>query len=183
MLWGVAPAAADTGVSIDVARIAVSQKLSPGGEYRLPAFAIRNPGNERTTYGLGVSYVEGQAGKQPPAGWFHFTPSSVTLDGGETRPVATRLDLPAGADPGDYAALVGAEIVREQEGARVGARAAARLTFVVEPSGGLEAWLRRARRFLSEHAPWSWLVPALIASWLAAWQLRRRFTVRVARRM
>lgn len=122
-LLGGAPAGAATGVSIDVARIAVFEELAPGGVYLLPAFGIRNPGTKRTTYHLGVTYIESQSRKQPPVAWFRFEPSTVTLDGGEARAI--------GAGVGDYAALVGAEIAAERGGTRVGARAAARLTFVV----------------------------------------------------
>ena len=38
-----------TGVSISVEKIAISQKLLPGGAYRLPVFGVHNPGSERTT--------------------------------------------------------------------------------------------------------------------------------------
>jgi hypothetical protein len=181
-LLGSAPAAAATGVSIDVARIVVSQRLAPGGVYRLPAFGIRNPGSERTVYRLGVTYLQGQTGKRPPAEWFHFTPDTIVLDAGESQAVSARVELPPGADSGDYAALVGAQIVPEQSGARVGAAAAARLTFAVEPSSGLEAWLRRIERLFSDQAPWSWFFPVLVASTLLAWRLGRRYSISVARR-
>lgn len=173
-LLGGAPAGAATGVSIDVARIAVSAELAPGGVYRLPAFGIRNPGTKRTTYHLGVTYIESQSRKQPPVAWFRFEPSTVTLDGGEARAI--------GAGAGDYAALVGAEIAAERGGTRVGARAAARLTFVVQRSSALDAWWRRLLRFTSENAPWTWLLPGLLLASLLAWQLRRRYSFSVARR-
>lgn len=173
-LLGGAPAGAATGVSIDVARIAVSAELAPGGVYLLPAFGIRNPGTKRTTYHLGVTYIESQSRKQPPVAWFRFEPSTVTLDGGEARAI--------GAGAGDYAALVGAEIAAERGGTRVGARAAARLTFVVQRSSALDAWWRRLLRFTSENAPWTWLLPGLLLASLLTWQLRRRYSFSVARR-
>src|SRR6266487_2842829 len=44
------PARASTGVSIDVGKIAISQKLLPGGAYRLPVFGVHNPAaSERRT--------------------------------------------------------------------------------------------------------------------------------------
>lgn len=181
-LAGAARAGADTGVSIDVGKIAITQKLTPGGGYQLPTFGVRNPGTERTAYRLRVSYVQGQQAKRPPADWFTFSPGELSLDPGETRPVRVRLSLPAGADPGDYEALVGAEIASDEPGARVGAAAAARLTFSVEPASLLEAWWLKLTTFWSGHSPWTWLVLGVAAGGLVAWQLRRRLTISVGRR-
>jgi hypothetical protein len=177
-----APAAADRGVSIDVGRVAVTQKLLPGGGYRLPAFGVRNPGDEAASYRMVISGITGQAGKQPPAEWFRFTPATFSLAPGTTRAVTARIDLPAGADPGDYEALVGAQLVSERGGATVGAEAAARLSFTVEPSSLLAAYWLETKEFLSAHAPWSWLVPLGLALVAAAAVVRRRFSFSVARR-
>lgn len=181
-LLGAVPAGAAKSVAIDVSRIAITESLSPGGEYVLPTFGIRNPGTEPTTYRLTVTYVDGQSAQSPPESWFQFTPRAITLGPGQSRSIATRLELPPGADPGAYAALVGAQIVSEQGGTQVGATAAARLAFEVEPSSLLAAWWNRLKRLLAENAPWSWLVPALLVSLLVARQLRRRFAFTVARR-
>jgi hypothetical protein len=177
-----APAAADRGVSIDVGRVAVTQKLLPGGGYRLPAFGVRNPGDEPATYRMVSSSITGQAGKEAPPQWFRFRPSTFTLEPGATRAVTARIDLPAGADPGDYEALVGAQLVGEADGATVGAEAAARVSFSVEPSSLLAAYWLETKRFFSTRAPWSWVVPLVLALAGVAAVVRRRFSFSVARK-
>lgn len=181
-LLGAAPAAAaSTGVSIDVSRIDVSEILSPGGEYRLPTFGVRNPGTESTSYRLVVSYIDGQADASPPESWFAFEPGDLTLAADQSRAVLTRVTVPPDAAPGRYSALIGPQIVGSGEGAQVGAAAAVRLTFTVGESDGLEAWLRMLGRFISEN-PWAVGLVGLIVLLIAIRYLRRRFEFQVARR-
>ena len=181
-LTGAAGAGAETGVSIDVGKIAISDKLTPGGGYRLPTFGVRNPGTVRTSYRLRVSYLDGQGAKRPPADWFRFAPATVTLLPRETQPVQVSLSLPPGADPGDYEALVGAEIASNAPGARVGAAAAARVSFTVEPENLLAAWWLKIRTFISDGTPWTWVVPLAVLAIVVTGQVRRRFTFSVGRR-
>src|SRR5262249_6905913 len=143
---------------------------------------VRNPGDEVTSYRIVVSHVEGQDGKPIPAAWVHTKPEELTLKPGQTEKVQARLDLPSGADPGDYEGLLAAQIVTKGQGAQVGAAAAAKLTFTVEASTWLGAQWYRIRTFLSSHEPWTWLIPALIATTLLGWQLRRRFAFQVVRK-
>jgi hypothetical protein len=180
-LLAAGPAGASTGVSIDVGRIAVSEVLAPGGEYRLPAFGVRNPGTEATSYRITVSYLDGQEGTRPPAEWFTFTPAELTLEPGQSRPVQTRLVVPPDADEGPYAALIGPQIVTVGGGAQVGAAAAARLTFTVGPCEGLECWLRWFGRFLEEN-PWLLVLPAAGVAAGATWLFRQRFSISISRR-
>ena len=175
------PAAASTGASIDVGSIAISEGLSPGGEYRLPTFGVRNPGTEATSYELVVSYVDDQVALRPPAAWFRFSPGALTLNAGASTPVNTVLELPANAEPGDYAALIGPRIAVDGGGAQVGAGAAARLTFTVEPSTAIEAFLRWLWRFLAEN-PWLWIGLLLTSLIALAWFLRARFSLTISRR-
>lgn len=181
LLVGAAPVAAGKAVSIDVGSIAVREQLVPGGEYRLPTFGVRNPGTESTSYELTVSYVDGQEGIRPPAEWFTFLPPTVTLGAGESRAVETTLDIPSDAEPGDYSALIGPQIAADGGGAQVGAGAAARLTFTIQPSSMLEAWLRMIWRFLLEN-PWVWIAVLVAFAVLVAWLLRRRFDFTIRRR-
>jgi hypothetical protein len=174
------PAVASTGVSIDVGRIAVSERLLAGGEYRLPVFGVGNPGTETASYVMSVSYLD-QAGLRPQASWLQFAPSAVTLAPGESAVVATRLQLPPVTEPGDYLALIGPEIASGAEGPRVGAAAAARLTFSVAPSSWLEGLLRWLWRLLLEHL-WIVLLVLALAVLLGIRHLRRRFAFSVVRR-
>jgi hypothetical protein len=173
---------ADRGVAMDVGAIDVDDRLSRGGEYRLPDLGVRNPGTERTTYAMGVGHVVDQSGREAPPAWFGFEPAELTLDPGEAAPVSVTLDIPSGARPDDYEALLRAEIVTGNEGTTVGAAAATRITFTVKPSNLLQAWQLEAEDWFRDNQPWATIVP--LAAVLAAvlWFLRRRFTFSVQRR-
>ena len=176
-----APAArADRGVAVDVGHITITERLAAGGTYRLPPLGIRNPGTERTTYRLTVSYLERQEARRPPAVWFRFSPSILTLAPGKSRPVTIRLALPESTTPGIYKTLVGAQIASESGGAQVGAAAAARLTFTVASEGGGDrVWTRIASVGSS---PWTYAFAGLALLVLALVQIRRRFRIRITRR-
>ena len=180
-LMPVAAVNATTGVAIDVGSIAIREPLPPGGEYRLPPFGVRNPGSEPTSYVIVVSYVDGQTTLRPAQEWFSFSPATLTLAAGGSEAVNTTLQLPMGAEPGRYSALVGPQVVNAGTGAQVGAGAGARLTFTVAPSSALDAFLRWLFRFLGER-PWLWIgaLLILVASVLAV--LRRRFRLTISRR-
>ncbi|HVM15961.1 MAG TPA: hypothetical protein VM290_00065 [Gaiellaceae bacterium] len=175
-------AGASRGVAVDVGRIDVEQKLTPGGSYSLPMIGVRNPGTERSSYVLAASPVEDPERKAPPAEWFEFEPSEVTLGAGETERVRVRLTLPRDAEPGDYITLDGAQLVNEGGGAQVGAAAAARTTFTVEPASLLQAWWLWLKRILGDLMPWSAVVPAVLAGGALLWFGARRFEFRVARK-
>src|SRR2546423_2846656 len=68
---------ANRGVALDIGRLDIAQKLTPGGGYRLPPVGVRNPGTEVTTYRLFVTHVRGEKGKPIPAKWFRFAPRQV----------------------------------------------------------------------------------------------------------
>jgi hypothetical protein len=143
---------------------------------------VRNPGDEPATYRMLISTTGGQAGKQPPAEWFRFRPSTFTLRPGATRRVIARIELPTDARPGDYEALVGAQLVTNGSGAQVGAGAAARVSFTVEPSSALSAAWLQVTEIVSRTAPWSWLVPLALVTLAALAALRRRFRISITRR-
>lgn len=177
-----AAATASKGVAVDLGRIEIDQQLTPGGSYRLPVMGVRNPGTERTSYELHASGLQLGGRDAPPENWFRFSPARLTLAPGESRPVKIRIELPTGADPGDYAALVGPQIVANGSGAQVGAAAASRVTFSVEPASSLQAWWLELKTLVGDNAPWSWLVPVLALSTLLAWRVRSRFAFRIERR-
>jgi hypothetical protein len=182
VLVAAATAAADRGVALDLGGIDVVQTLTPGLGYELPPLGVRNPGDQTTSYRLVVSNVERQDGRSIPADWFRFQPTELTLRPGTTEKVRLRLSVPSGADPGDYRGLLAARIVEKDKGARVGAGAATRVSFSVEPATLLGGWWDRLRTTVSENQPWTWLVPALLAltllglpavSRLSSWGERR----------
>ncbi len=178
------PAIAATGVSVDIGRIEITQALSPGGAYNLPTIGVRNPGTEPTAYIMVANPVQDSARVAPPAGWFEFEPASLTLGPGESRPVGVRIILPTDARPGDYIALVGAQIATQGGGATVGAAAAARTTFTVQPASSVQAVAVWLERVFTDLLPWSAIVPTIGAGGFGLWLVRRRFTfgVRIERR-
>jgi hypothetical protein len=178
---GAAPAGASTGVSIDVGAIAITEVLKAGEEYRLPTFGVRNPGTEPTSYVIVVSYMANQPAMQPPAEWFTFSPGSLSLDGGQSKPVSARITLPAGAEPGEYLALIGPKIDGQGTGAQVGAGAAAKVTFTVEPSTWIEGVLRQIWRLVQEN-PWAVALVLLVVALVLLRFLRHRFSFSVARK-
>ena len=182
LLVGSEEASAARGVALDLGKLEIVQVLTPGGGYRLPPVGVRNPGDEMTTYRMVVSSVQDQAGIPVPEGWLEFEPREVTLESGATRKVQARLSLPTGADPGDYEGLLAAQIVTEGEGAQVGAAAAAKMTFEVESATLLGAYWHKLSTWFSDNTPWTWLVPALLASALVLQQVRRNFAFRLEKR-
>ena len=177
-----ATATASRGVAIDLGRIEIQQRLTPGGAYRLPVMGVRNSGRERTRYELHASALKLDERDSPPEGWFRFSPARLTLKPGETGRVRIRIELPTGAAPGDYAALVGPQIVTKGSGARVGAAAASRVTFTVEPATWLQARWLKLKASLGDTTPWSWLVPTVALLAMLGRRLRLRFAVRIERR-
>jgi len=175
-------ASADRGVALDLGRLEIAQTLTPGGGYRLPPVGVRNPGDEATSYRMVVSHVQGQPGRPIPESWVRFEPNELTLKPGRTQKVQARLSLPTGADPGAYEGLLAAQIVTRGKGAQVGAAAAAKVTFSVQSSTLLGAWWYRIHTFVTDHQPWTWLIPALLAMALFTTQVRSRFSLRVERR-
>jgi hypothetical protein len=185
---GLAPydvATADIGVAMDVGKVAIVQKLSKGGSYQLPSIGVRNPGSESATYRMAVTYLYNQSEEEPPSDWFRFSPAAFDLEPGASQPVQIRLEISTGAKPADYAALIQAHIAPSGEGAQVGAAAASKLSFTVEPSTILEAWLLRGRRQIDAWSPWSYILPIAAISTVAAGWLRHRyhFGFRVERRL
>jgi len=174
--------AADKGVALDVGTVKVEQKLSRGGSYNLPPIGVRNPGDETTSYRMGIDFVEDQDGRRPKASWFSFEPETMTLDPGDSARVQIELKVPPGARPDEYEALVVASIVTEGEGTALGGAAAARLSFTVKASNWFEAWLLWLRYWFLDNAPWSYIIPAAIVAAIFLWYARRRFSFRIERR-
>ena len=173
-------AGASSGVAIDLGKVGITQTLQPGGSYRLPPLGVRNPGTRPGRYKLVVSISTNLRGRQAPAGWFGFSPTRFSLRPAKTKAVAIILSVPADARPGRYVALVGPELEVSGSGAKIGAAAAARITFAVGSSSWLAARWLELKTFFSSNAPWSYLVPGLLGAAGALALLRRRFRLTIA---
>jgi len=169
------------GVAVDLGVIEIDEPLSPGGTYRLPTLGVRNPGDEAGTYSMRIGQTGGTAAELQGA-WFTFSPAEFQLDPGANTPVSITLHLPADVAPGRYEGLLSAGLAPDGEGAQVGAAAAARLTFEVQPSTSVEALLRQLTTFVNGLAPWSHLLLGLVASLILLRSAARRFSIRLERR-
>ena len=173
---------ADRGVALDTGRVEISARLSRGGVYHLPDIGVRNPGSDESAYTMSGDVLPGQSGRQVPDDWLTFTPQQFTLPAGASQPVSVSLHIASDAHPGDYEGLLRAEIVATGPGNGVGAAAAAHLKFTVKPSNILQEWQFKLGDFVSAHAPWSYILPAIIVG-LALFQLlRAKFSIRLERR-
>jgi len=138
---------------LDVRRIRIVDDLSPGASYRLPTIGLRNHRGVRTAYRIVVSGAAPHAARRPPRPWLRYVPAVVVIDPGRSRPIRLRLEVPRDAEPGWYAAVLGA---------RPGGPRGARLTFRIEPSGSAGASLRHVANL-----PMWAVIPALAGALLA----------------
>ncbi len=175
---------ADRGVGVNLGRIEIEDRLSPGGRFSLPTLGVINTGDEDGNYEVVISYLEGQAEMRPPEGWFSFQPQRFFLAAGESQAVKISLVLPTGADPGDYFAFIEAHPVAEGEGVTIGVAAATKLSFSVKPSNWLDAQRVRLNRFIDDAEPWSYIIPAAILAVILILIAKRFFRIgfRVERR-
>lgn len=178
---GTAPVRADVGVAVDVGAIEVDQPLTPGGTYRLPSIGVRNPGSVAGTYGMRVGGLT-ELGTAADPRWFRFSPAEFELESGHKDHVEVTLQLPPDAPPGDYGALLSAEVAVPGAAAGVGAGAASQLTFRIAPASPLQGMLTWLHGRWADWAPWPLVVLLAIAVGVSAHLLASRFQVRVERR-
>lgn len=162
------------GVAVDLAQIDIDQPVTANGSrHSLPTLRVRNPGDVPSGYEMVVQPVA-TAGTAPPAEWFTFSPAHFLLEPGERQQVLITLTVPKDATAGDYQALVSAQLVNEDPGARVGAAAASHLRFTVasEPSqfGNTQLW-------------WVLSAVALALAWLGLRWVVRRYHISIRRRI
>ncbi len=177
-------ASADQGVSVSLGRIDVAQRLSPGGHYHLPGVTVTNIGDQAQRYEVVVNYLDDAGRDRPPGGWFGISPSTMELAPRESKAVQLDIDLPAGARPGSYLALIEAHPTHLDDGTRVAAAAATRVSFSVKPATLFDAWRLRMTQMMEDYYPWSYVLPMLGLSVLVLLVLRNRLrvNVRVTRR-
>lgn len=161
---------ADRGVAVDVGRIDLDGPVRPGRDHALPAITVRNPGSETAAYTWSVQPVASDRSSPSPE-WFELTPDTVELAPGETRSTEVVLTPDRGARPGEYEALVAAQLTTTGQGAQVGAAAATRLTFSVAPLGsGMTV------------PGWLWASAAVVGAVAVLAIPARRYRIRIERR-
>jgi hypothetical protein len=174
--------AAGPGVGVTLGSIQIDELLDRGAGYDLPEVGVINTGDAASDYEVVVGYMDGRSELKPPDDWFSFQPQRFQLTPGQVQNVEITLNLPTGAEPGDYFALIEAHPIAETEGVRIQAAAASTLTFTIEPSSRLEALLRRINRYLDDTQPWSIFVPMAAIAGLGVLTALRSFRLTIQRR-
>lgn len=169
------PLLASIGVGIGTGKIIIEEVLKPGSTYELPALPVLNTGDEPGTYEVSIEYHEKQPEKMPKGEWFTFTPPSFHLEPGGSQIVQAALTLPIKTEPGDYFAYVEAHPTRKADDgqSRVGVAAAAKLYFTVAPANVFQGMYYKAASFMTRHAPWTYVVLAVLAAGALMSFLRR----------
>lgn len=169
------PLLASIGVGIGTGKIIIEEDLKPGGTYELPALPVLNTGDEPGTYEVSIEYHENQPERKPEKDWFTFTPPSFELEPGGSQIVQASLTLPIKTVPGEYFAYVEAHPVRKADDgqSRVGVAAAAKLYFTVAPASVFQGLYYKAASFMTRHAPWTYVVLAVLAAGALLSFLRR----------
>ena len=136
----------------------------------LPTAAGRRaqPGRQGDDLSHGRGSVQDQAGTPVPEDWVRLLAARSHVCSRQTKKVATRLSLPTGADPGDYRGCSRRRSSRKAAAPRSGQPPQRGFSFEVEPATLLGAWWNKLSTWFENNAPWSWLVPAVLASLLVA---------------
>jgi hypothetical protein len=171
-----APAAADTGVGVDLAEINIDEILTAGNVYNLPAVGVVNMGDRTADYEVGITYMSEQEEMAPSAGWFQFDPQRFSLEAGTSKKVSISLHIPQDASVGQYFALIEAHPVVDGSGqTTIGIAAATKLRFSVSRDIPV---LSAIRNFLRDHAPYSYIGLGVIVAIVVVLLLRRFFRFR-----
>ena len=129
------PGVADTGVGISASPVVLAEAATAGRSHSAGAVVLANTGTEPGTFTLRIEPEPGVTTRAVPSAWVRFEHARVDLAPGERRAVAVTIDVPAGAGTGDYQSLIyaAAAPANGPAGSRVGAEAATRLMFEVQP--------------------------------------------------
>jgi hypothetical protein len=163
--------------------VRIDQLLFVGTSYELPSMRVSNPGDVVASYKM--SLVEKDSDRLSiPGEWITLTPSAFELGPGETQTVAAVLEIPEDARLGRYEGLLAAQLTftdtsETATGARLGAGAAAVLSFEVGARTLIEAWASSVAAFWQDAGIWAYVTTGGVAlAVLVVWFLRR-FSIRV----
>ncbi len=153
---------ANVGVGVGLGKIEITEKLSPGGIYKLNSIPVLNTGDEAGAYEVAVTFMADQKESRPKEDWFIFEPKIFELAPGESKSVSVTMTLPMNAKPGAYFSFLEAHPTAKKEGVSIGVAAATKLYFTVAPKGVLGAFTARASSLLNQTAPGSFIVLAVL---------------------
>ena len=175
---------AQVGVGVSLGKISVDEPLMPGGSYRLPSVGVINTGQVTSDYEMAVTYHHQQTELRPSPEWIEFNPKTFTLEAGQSLPVSVTLNIPVGANPGDYFTYLEVHPVAKKGGVAVGIAAATKLYFSVKPANIFSAVTSRVSTFFQTTAPFSWIGLGVLILIVVIFLLRRfaRISFRVERK-
>jgi hypothetical protein len=176
--------ATKVGVGVNLGKIDITEKVVPGGVYKLPGIGVVNTGETAMDYQVVAVGMYKPADKQPDPSWFEFVPKTFTLQPGAVQQVYGRMTVPIGAEPGNYFEFLQAHPVVKASGISLGVAAATKLSFVVSPSNWFAALWYRVRDLTELYSPWSYIAYGVVVFLAIAIPVQRRyrFSFGVARR-
>jgi hypothetical protein len=176
---GLAPAAADIGVGVDLAKIDIDQVLTAGEVYNLPAVGVSNTGDRTADYEVVITYMNEQKEMTPSADWFQFDPQRFNLEAATSRKISISLHIPQDAPPGQYFALIEAHpLVEGSGGTTIAIAAATKLFFSVKKGNTSDSVLNSIGDFFSDSGPYSYIGLGIIVAVMLVVLSRRFFKFR-----
>lgn len=162
---GFAVAEAWVGVSITPGELAVSETVEAGEEITLPAFQVRNPGDQPASYRLTANGLNADSTESADPEWFTLTPTNLELAPGQTAQVTATVRPGPETVAGRYAATIQMQFQPQGGGSQLVAAAAAKVFFDVASD---------PPDTTTEGLPWWWvLLAATLAMALGAFGYRR----------
>jgi len=172
---------AKVGVGMGAGEIRVDEPVKLGGIYELPSVRIFNTGDEITTYGMGVAFHQDYHQLRPAKEWFSFSPSTFTINPGESQEVKITMIVPLKADPGDYFSFIeSGPVASNAPGTSVGVAVGTKLFFTLVPANIFQAIGFRTSSFFETYSPWSWGGLGLVILIVLFVIMRRFFSFNVA---
>ena len=174
-------AVAKVGVGMGAGEIRVDEPVKLGGIYELPSVRIFNTGDEVTTYGMGIAFHQDHHELRPAKGWFSFSPTTFTINPGESQEVRIVMTAPLTGKPGDYFAFIeGGPVPTNAPGTSIGVAVATKLYFTLIPANIFQAISFRISSFFEIYSPWSWGGLGLVVLIALVVIFRRFFSFNIA---
>ena len=171
---------ARVGVGVNLGKIELDEPLKPGGIYNFPSLGVINTGDEAGDYEVAVTYHQDQPQLRAAQEWFDFSPSQFHLEAGKSQSVAVKLNLPMKVKPGDYFCYLEAHpIIKAGPGTTIGVAAATKTYFTVAPANIWQAIYYRTSSFFAMHAPWSYVVLAVVITAIIIAIIRKFFAFNI----
>jgi hypothetical protein len=141
---------------------------------------VVNTGTQPVQYEVVLAPVTKQDQLQPTADFISITPKAFSLDPGANQVISAYLNIPFGAEPGDYLAYIEAHpTLQNQSGTNIGVAAAAKLYFTVSPASTFKSITNSAAGFFQRNAPVSYIVPGVIVLGIIIFIISRRVKLEV----